>query len=250
MAGDDLAYSQRFEYKYGISERQAELVRGFVYAHLAPDSHADASHGNSYPVYSLYLDSRDLRLYQSSAAGEKNRFKLRARWYDECPATPAFFEIKARTHDIVAKQRGGVRKDRLERILNGFCVVPEDFYDVPGCDPGAAERFVELCAKLLVRPVVVTRYDREAYVDPDGRPVRLTMDRHIFCLRPDAPSAVCDGPGWITLEDQPVVLEVKFNDTFPVWAREMVQALELTRISMAKYVRSVNTLLRWGIPFA
>ena len=250
MAGNGLAYSQRFEYKYLLFERQAELVRGFAWSHLVPDTHADPRDGSGYLVYSLYLDSRDLRLYRSSATGEMNRFKLRARWYDDCPAAPVFLEIKARRNDVVSKQRGAVRKDCVERILQSFCVVPEDLCEAGECDPGASERFIELCAKLLARPMVIIRYEREAYVAPDGRPLRLTMDRHIACLRTNAACPTCDGPGWIDLDGQQAVLEVKFNDTFPVWAREMVRELDLVRVSVSKYVNSVDTLSQWGVAFA
>jgi SPX domain protein involved in polyphosphate accumulation len=250
VAGNELACSQRFEYKYLLSERQAELVRGFAWSHLVPDTHADPRRGNEYPVYSLYLDSRDLRLYRSSATGEMNRFKLRARWYDGSPDSPVFLEVKARRNDAVVKHRGAVRKDRVERAIHGFCVVAEDQCEADGCDAGAAERFVELCSQLLARPMLIVRYEREAYVAPEGRPLRLTMDRRIACLRTDAARPACDGPGWVELEGPQVVLEVKFNDTFPAWAGDMVRSLSLVRTSMPKYVKAVDTLSRWGMGFA
>ncbi len=250
MNDEPMPVSQRFEYKYLLSESQAELVRGFAWSHLVPDTHADPRRGNEYPVYSLYLDSRDLRLYRSSATGEMNRFKLRARWYDDHPDTPVFFEVKARRNDVIMKHRGAVRKASVERAVHGFCVVPEDQCEADGCDAGAAERFIELCAKLLARPMVIIRYEREAYVAPEGRPLRLTMDRRISCLRTNAACPTCDGPGWIELGGEQVVLEVKFSDTFPAWAGDMVRGLNLVRTSMAKYVKAVDTLSSWGIGFA
>ena len=250
MLGDGGAGLQRFEYKYLITEPQAELVRGFASPYLCPDSHADLWHGNGYTVYSLYLDSQDLRLYHSSVTGEKNRFKLRARWYDGNPKRPVYCEIKARKLDVIVKQRAPVRKDSFERIVSNFCVMPEDLFEGSGGDPGASDRFVELCSKLWARPTVVVRYMREAYVDPGGAPLRLTMDRHLSCLRSQEPTLVTDGPGWIDHEEDRVILEVKFTDTFPAWAREMVRTLNLVRASAAKYVQSIDTLTRCGIGLA
>jgi len=250
MLGDGGSCSQRFEYKYLITDRVAELVRGFALAHLCPDRHADTGHGNEYAVYSLYLDSRDLRLFHSSVTGEKNRFKLRARWYDGDPGEPVFCEIKARKLDVIVKQRAPVRKDCFERIVSNFCVMPEDLLEGTDGDPGASDRFVELCAKLWARPMALVRYMREAYVDPAGTPLRLTMDRHLACLRTDAVTLATDGPGWIDLEDGRVILELKFTDMFPAWAGEMVQTLGLVRASAAKYVWSVQELTRWGIGVA
>lgn len=239
------AASQRFEYKYLIDEPTAELVRGFAMCHLRPDSHADRAH--HYPVYSLYLDSGGLRLYHSSCGGDKNRFKLRVRYYDADPDTPAFLEVKARKNDVIQKHRAAVRKDSLRWVLGSYCPSATDLMLATPQGVRAMERFCELGAALVARPRVIVRYDREAYVDDrDGR-LRLTMDRQITCLPMDAAAIPLGGPGWLSLRNRWIVLEVKFSDSFPRWAYEMVQALNLLRVSAAKYVESIRVMSRVGI---
>lgn len=237
--------SQRFEFKYLIDEPTAELVRGFALCHLRPDSHADRAH--HYPVYSLYLDSGGLRLYHSSCSGQQNRFKLRVRYYDADPDTPAFLEVKARKNDVIQKHRAPVRKDSLGWVLGSYCPSAVDLMLATPGGVRSLERFCELGAALAATPRVIVRYDREAYAADDGGRLRLTMDRRITCLPMDAPSIPLDGPGWLSLRNRWIVLEVKFNDTFPRWAYEMVRALNLMRVSTAKYVESIRVMNRVGV---
>ncbi len=242
--------SQRFEYKYLIGESQAGAVRAFALAHLCADSHTDAAHNNEYPVQSVYLDTADMSLYYETVTGERNRFKLRVRSYDPCAHAPAFLEIKARKNEAVLKERAPVHKGALGRIVGSFCTMRGDLSDSSAAHVGALDRFCELCARLSARPRVVVRYRREAYVDPDGGPLRVTMDRDVACAHTNGPVVDPDALEWVALAGESVVLEIKFTDTFPRWAREMVQALGLVRTSAAKYVRSVDALVDAGMGLA
>ncbi|MFW6163329.1 MAG: VTC domain-containing protein [Planctomycetota bacterium] len=244
MAANCQTIQQRFEYKYLITEAQAEVVRGYAAANLAPDPHTDAARGHSYPVYTLYLDTADLALYHSSRDGEKNRFKLRIRSYDGGPETPAFLEVKARCGDTIQKRRAPVRQEAVARVLGGFCPSAADLATGSPEALGAACRFCELGAALMARPTALVRYVREAYVEPDGGPMRLTIDRAIACRHAQRRAVEQDGPGWVALRNRWVVLEIKFTDTFPLWASEMVRALALPRTSSAKYVESLSALMR------
>ena len=250
MSGHGSVCSQRFEYKYVISEAQAEGVTAWAMAHLEPDVHADRAHHNEYMVQSLYLDTDDLSLYHDTVVGKLNRFKLRVRWYDDQPDTPAFLEIKARRNDVIEKARAPVRKKPVERIMGGFFMSPSDLDENTPETLGALGRFCEMGAKLAARPVLIVRYRREAYIDPTGRPVRLTVDRDIKCLRAGRLVGDIENQPWLATADPRAVLEVKFTDTFPNWARDMVQALNLMRTSAAKYVRSVDALAAMGVGMA
>ncbi len=250
MLGRSLVASQRFEYKYLISEVQAIQVRAYASCYLAPDSHVVPALGHEYPVYSLYLDSHGLHLYHSSVAGHKDRFKLRVRFYDSCPDTPAFLEVKARKGEVVVKQRAEVRKSAVGRLLNTYCGSPDDLVAPASTDRAGLERFCELCAKLDARPRVLIRYLREPYTDPNGGPLRVTMDRCVACLRTDRALLTDDHAGWVALPNQPVVLEIKFTDKFPLWLSDMVRELDLVRVRSPKYVRSVDTLSALGIGLA
>src|SRR4030095_13970531 len=117
--GKDKMQASRFEQKYIITEDTALRIREFVRSYLELDENGVGKPNYSYPVHSLYLDSDDLKLYWSTINGDKNRFKLRLRFYNDNPDTPVFFEIKRRMNNCIMKQRGGVRREAVQFLLDG-----------------------------------------------------------------------------------------------------------------------------------
>ena len=120
----DKLQAQRFELKYILSEDTALAVRDFVSSYLEIDEFGATLPQFSYPVHSLYLDSPDMKLYKSTINGDKNRFKLRLRFYENRPDAPVFFEIKRRMNNTISKQRGGVRRDAVDSLLAGHLPSP------------------------------------------------------------------------------------------------------------------------------
>ena len=111
--------TSRYELKYLIDEQCARSVRDYARCHLVPDRYAADLPNCEYDVHSLYLDSPDLALCRATRHGERNRFKLRIRFYDDRPDSPAYFEIKRRTDSVIHKRRSAVRRTAVERLLAG-----------------------------------------------------------------------------------------------------------------------------------
>src|SRR5438094_10609664 len=95
----DRMQQQRFELKYLIPEETALLVRDFVRSYLGMDEFSVGRPNYSYAVHSLYIDSDDLRLYWRTINGDKNRYKLRLRYYSTSPDSPVFCERKPRINN-------------------------------------------------------------------------------------------------------------------------------------------------------
>ncbi len=115
----DRMQRQRFEQKYMLDEEQARIIREFIATHLELDENGVGKPNFSYPVHSLYLDSPELYTFWTTINGDKNRYKLRLRFYNDRPDSPVFFEIKRRMNNCILKQRGGVHKQAVERLLRG-----------------------------------------------------------------------------------------------------------------------------------
>ena len=101
---EDITLASRFECKYLISPVLVPALRKIIRPFTRPDPFAALVEGYRYPICSLYLDSDDLRLYQQTVGGEKNRFKLRVRSYSDDPASHVFFEVKSKVNNIVRKR--------------------------------------------------------------------------------------------------------------------------------------------------
>lgn len=235
--------SSRFELKYIIDENCARALREFASGYLVPDENAVEKPNCEYPVHSLYLDSVDLALCRSTMTGEKNRFKLRIRFYDDRPESPVFFEIKRRQDRVILKQRAAVHREAGERLLAGHWPRLSDLIKPSANALGALERFCSLRNLIRAEGRVFVSYMREAYVSPNDNSVRLTFDRNLSGCRYEGKLCLSDSGAWIKPEVGGVVLEMKFTDRFPIWMREMVRAYNLDRCSMAKYVTCAQGLL-------
>lgn len=253
MAADKMQ-PQRFEHKYIIPNGVALQIRNFVSGPLEIDEYGKTLPNYSYPVHSLYLDSPDLKLYQATINGDKNRYKLRLRFYENRPDAPVYFEIKRRMNNTIAKQRGGVRREAVAALLAGDLAEPAHMVSRDPRHLFAVQRFLEHTVALQATPVAHVAYLREAWLSPGDNAVRVTMDRSIrieldattqLCTNMTDPSLVFDHgtlPG-----DEAVVLELKFTSRYPDWLRDLVSGFGLMQCGAAKYVDGMTRLMeRWG----
>ena len=238
MAVDKLQAS-RFELKYIISEETALLIRDYVASYLELDEYGVGKPNYSYPVHSLYLDSDSLKLYWDTINGNKNRFKLRVRFYNNNPETPVFFEIKRRMNNCILKKRGAVRREAVPLLLAGHMPEPSFLVSKEPKYMFAVQSFCQLMQEINAKPKVHIAYLREAYVPHDDNSCRLTMDRDVrsepelelrLNTRMQRPIQV-----W----GKDIVLELKFTDRFPDWFRDLVHVFNLTQCGAAKYVDGV-----------
>lgn len=238
--------SSRYELKYLIDERCARAVRGFLGSYLEPDEHAADDPNHEYSVYSLYLDSPDLALCRATQHGERNRFKLRIRVYNDCADQPAYFEIKRRLDGVICKQRAAVRRSRLSALLVGHLPTYRDLHEPTSGQFGSLERFSSLVHRIHAVGQMYVSYLREAYVTPMDNLVRVTFDREVSATAYDGEFALPDMALGVRPPIRGVILEVKFTDRFPRWLAEMVRVFDLERRSMAKYVACVEAMRRPG----
>jgi hypothetical protein len=241
---DDKMQLQRFELKYLISEEKALAIRDYLGSQIASldvDEFGAELPDFSYPVHSLYLDSPDMRLYQDTINGTKNRYKLRLRYYEDRPDAPVFFEIKRRMNNIIAKQRGGVRRQAVPLLLSGQLPEPEHLLSKDAKYFVAVQRFCQLASEIRATPRVHILYMREAYLGRYDNSVRVTMDREVQAeLEPT--TRLATSPVNPVNLFRPVILELKFTNRFPNWFNELVRLFGVMQCGAAKYVEGVEHL--------
>jgi hypothetical protein len=230
---------QRFELKYLISEETALLVRDFVRSYLDFDEYSVGKPNYSYPVHSLYIDSDDLKLYWATINGDKNRYKLRLRYYSTHPDSPVFFEIKSRVNNCIRKQRGGVRQEFVPLLLKGYLPQVEHLVSKAPNQLVALQSFCSLAYHIHAAPRVHIFYMREAYVSDDDQ-VRVTMDRKVYGeANLDCSIKTEVANPHLSFRNQ-VILELKFTNRFPDWFRELVRVFGVMQCGAAKYVESIE----------
>ncbi len=234
--------SSRFELKYLINEMQARAIRDFARSYLAPDKHAPDTPTRDYLINSLYLDNHDLALCRATLTGQRNRFKLRIRMYDDDPSRPVFFEIKRRDANVVLKRRAAVRREAVDRLLRTYRPRREDLLTFTAEELGALERFCELAASIRAYGQTYVYYWREAYESTASNAVRLTFDRNLQAAPFNGRLTIPSDRERFAPRVGGVVLELKFTNRFPKWMRQMVRAFDLDRRSFAKYVTCARAL--------
>jgi VTC domain len=240
MAADRMQ-PQRFELKYLVHEQTALQIRDFVRCYLEMDEYSVGRPNYSYPVHSLYLDSDDLKLYWRTINGDKNRFKLRLRFYGTRPNAPVFFEIKRRMNNCILKQRGGVRQENVDLLLSGHLPAGNHLVSDNPKQLVALQRFCHLLEGVQGKPKVHIFYLREAYVSDDDQ-VRVTLDREVKA-EPNLTTALkTEMTKPVTSFNGQVILELKFTNRYPDWFRELVRVFHVTQCGAAKYVESIQGL--------
>lgn len=238
---------QRFEYKYIIREQVALGVRDYVRSYLRLDEFGATRSDCSYPVHTLYLDSPDLALYRSTINGDRNRFKLRIRFYEGAESSPVYLEIKRRANAIILKKRAAVSRASVASVLAGHLPSQNWLLDQDPASIEALETFAQLTNRLSAVPQVHVSYVREAWMDDGANAVRVTMDRAVGAERRSKLSFEPKLSKEVQIFGDQVVLELKFTDRFPRWFSDMVRTFGIRSGSAAKYADGVVRLGNSGI---
>jgi hypothetical protein len=227
----------RYEFKYLVPDEMVEDVRRAIQPFCALDRFSAQSPTREYAIQSLYLDTPNRDLFRM--AGEKRafRWKARVRSYDN--ADVAFLEVKNKEEHMVKKPRARVaRHDWAERIRAPLAP-----------DASRAERlFRERVDRHGLVPMLMVRYDREAWVSQVDSYARVTFDRRIACQPWNEWSLDCDQAGWVSLDSSNimwpvphgVVLELKCLTAVPRWMSNLACSFGLQRTRYSKYCRGVE----------
>ena len=235
MAQDHRLQPQRFELKYLIKEELVQPIRDFVGCYLELDDFSVGRANNSYEIHSIYFDSATLFTHQATGNGEKNRFKLRFRYYNDQPAAPVFCEIKQRIDNSILKRRCAIRRETVPLVVAGQIPTMDQLISPESRHLVALQRFNELMLRLNAMPRLHNHYLREAWVSPHDNSIRVTLDRNIRVEPYFGDQAVVAMTRPTRIYQEFVVLELKFTGRFPNWFNTMVSRFNLMRAAAMKY---------------
>lgn len=238
----DTIQRQRFEHKYVINEQVALRIRDFLSSYLDLDPYGATQPNLSYPVHSLYLDSPGMRTYQNTINGDRNRYKLRVRFYEQMDDSPLYFEIKRRYNNAIAKKRAIVKREAAYKMATGFIPSRGSLVDPSAEQMDALVDFSRMVNNLRAEPKVHVAYIREAWVADGSNKIRVTIDRNV---RSEPQKVVSFSPEMRNPKlvfGKNLILELKFTNRFPNWFQELVQRFGLRQGGAAKYADGVTNL--------
>lgn len=201
----------RNEWKYFISQWEAEHLKQRLSPFLSRDSHAV---DGKYMIRSLYFDDYWNSSYNEKLMGVMERTKWRIRNYNYSDSQIKL-ERKKKWGSFIHKDSASITREEFEKIING------DYQFLLNHKSPLCQEFYYECTVHLFRPKVIVDYDREPFIQSEGD-VRITFDHDVRAgilgydiFDPNLPTLAA-------LEENTVVLEVKFTEFIPEIVRKVL----------------------------
>jgi len=212
---------KRYEIKYILTKEQTDyLVKGLD-GHMVADKYGKTS------ICSLYYDTPNYRLIRESIdkPGFKEKCRLRSYGLSK-PGKPVYLELKRKAYGIVYKRR---IETSIEEVNKFFKSKMDEFSN----DQIGKEitYFRDYYDSLIPSCLII--YDRVAYFEPDGN-LRLTIDYNPR-YRMDDLSLDTSTDGKLLLEEGATILEIKVQESIPLWLSHLLTNGKIYHSSFSKY---------------
>ncbi|HZW67938.1 MAG TPA: polyphosphate polymerase domain-containing protein [Pseudogracilibacillus sp.] len=228
---------RRREQKYVITTQQYEALMVQLLPHMRSDKNG---YEGKYTVSSLYFENRDHGIYYETKNKLKYRQKLRLRVYDEIDIDgTAFFEVKQKHKKVVNKRRLRMTVREAYRYLAADLNEPLGEYETTNNQVLREIHYFRQLYQLY--PEMIVSYDRHALHGIDDPELRMTFDFKLRCR--DENLQVQDGSyGELFMDPNIIILEVKVNDSLPLWLTRILQDVECEQRGASKFCTSIEKL--------
>ena len=214
----------RHELKYIISASQAEILKQRLHLIMDIDKNSITS-DHTYFIRSLYFDDLFSSSYYEKLDGVLYRKKYRIRIYNQ-DDTFIRLECKYKHNNMTSKEQAIISKELCLKLMSGEVS--------PTTENAFVNRFIgEMKAKHLI-PSVIVDYNRLAFTYPISD-VRMTFDSHIQSGKYNYNLFDDQQPLFSVIEDNMVVLEVKFNEVLPLPIAVILETIPSFRQAVSKF---------------
>ncbi|ASA24749.1 polyphosphate polymerase domain-containing protein [Paenibacillus donghaensis] len=228
----------RYENKYLLDNTAYNRFYMELLAHMELDAY-NKQH-EFYSITNLYYDTQHDALIRNSLSKPKYKEKLRLRAY----GTPdqearVYLEIKKKVFGLVNKRRTALKlNEAYEFVRTGAAPQLRDYMNKQVVNE--ISYFLE---RYELMPKLYLSYDRKAMFSKENRDLRITFDTNIRCRRYDL--SLEQGPyGEQLLEPGQWLMEVKAENTIPMWLSRLLSEHQMYRTSFSKYGNEYKKMLK------
>lgn len=220
---------KRHEIKYIISSLEAEALKRRLSLVLNKDRNCQMG---SYEVSSLYFDNYYDQAYREKNEGLAQRHKFRIRYYNG-DTSHLKLERKSKFDQMTSKVSAPFTEKEIVKIYKGQ-------YDFLLFKEGELyHEFYKALTHDLMRPKVIIKYQRQAFVHPVGK-VRITLDERIQTSLNEVDIFKTKIPYSYATEQGQCILEIKFNHYLPEYITSLMDMGQAMQESSSKYVFGTN----------
>lgn len=224
--------NKRYETKFRITELSFHEIEYILKKHPAifKEIHYKRM------VNNIYFDTLDLNNFRDNVEGERDRIKIRIRWYGDL-----FGEINKPCLEI--KNKCGLLgwKDKYE--LEKFTLNKENYFDYKRIfnkiASSGGKDWLKLNTK-LIRPTLMNNYERKYFLSNNGK-FRITLDKNMnfYSINPYRNHIK-------TFEDSfTTILELKYEQQDFAFANKITQSFPFRVTKSSKYIVGVDNQTNW-----
>jgi SPX domain protein involved in polyphosphate accumulation len=223
---------RRYETKFSVSALNRNEIENIIKSHPAMFHEIYFKR----KVNNIYFDNSDLTSFIDNIEGERDRKKVRIRWYGDLFGTckKPILEIKYKTGLLGWKERHN---------LNDFNLDKENFVNYKEIFEYLSESIKFDILKLgleFLTPTLLNCYERTYYLSFDKK-YRITLDNKMefYSINPV-------GNYFKTFaDDEKTVIELKYNQYHADGARAISNNLPFRVTKNSKYVIGIERLRNW-----
>ena len=215
----------RNEIKFIINKDSAEILKNKL--SLIMDLDQNSTEDNSYLIRSLYFDDINSTAYYEKMDGVEYRKKYRIRLYNN-DTNFIRLECKYKHENKTSKDQILIDKNICDRIIDG------SIKDLKIKEENLLTKFIIDSKLNNLIPSIIVDYKRLAYTYPVSE-VRVTFDSKIRSGRYNYNLYDEDLSTYKVIDDNEVVLEVKFNEILPESIAIILSTVPMIRQAFSKF---------------
>ena len=212
---------KRYELKYILNSEQTAYFCNGLKGHMEEDQYSNTT------IASIYYDTPTYQLIRTSIEKPEFKEKIRLRSYGLATEnSPVYLEIKRKADGVVYKRRVQTTIPMVDKFFSGKADI---------CSQGQINKEITTFRdyyKNLV-PACMIIYDRKSYFEPDGD-LRLTIDENPRYRTSDL-NLTKSMEGTSLLDKGYSILEVKVQESLPLWLTEILSKGKIYQSSFSKY---------------
>ena len=219
---------ERKEKKIIINKSDYPAISEKITEYLVPDKYN--KDGKPYDICNIYFDNDRGDVIRNSVSKPSYKAKLRLRSY----GTPTlddnvFFEIKSKTNKVGTKRRAIMPLRKIYAFLETGMIPDEENY----INRQVLREISYFIETYDAKPRTYVSYRRYAFYSKDDPNLRITFDTDIISRRDDLRLELGDY-GEPLLNDEKMIIEIKFTGSIPIWLAHILSDFGLAIGSFSK----------------